>query len=398
MTNGWDGSDPVQQNDGAGAFYELATRYTANANVTISAIRVWAGTSLNVANRNARIWNTSGTLLRTIDIDDTQVAGWTTYDVSPTLDVVSGASIDVSFSTQQYYGAISGGYPNDSSDGNVTAVQGRFAESIGTYPTNVTATFYGIDIVYSLTGGNQPPDITGMSIAQSGATVQPTVTLTDESPSTVTLNWNWGDGQTTNTGAGVLTTTHDYAASGAYAILVTATDNGGLTDAFAAPVQVTIPVSATDNEEWFTDILDAVVSDVQSTGYFDKVNTHEPKKAPRTQMTAAVWIESIDPIALASTLSYTSARLVFKLRMYQNMLREPQDMIDPLMGKAASRLMRRYHDDFDFEGLVRNIDLLGAYGVALSAISGYLDVDGKMLRIIDMTIPVIVNDVWPQVS
>lgn len=152
------------------------------------------------------------------------------------------------------------------------------------------------------------------------------------------------------------------------------------------------------SEAWLDPIFDAVVSDAQASGYFDKVNLHEPKRKPGTRLTAAIWVQTIDPIALASGLASTSARVVFMLRIYSNMLKEPQDMIDPQVTKATSNLMRRYHDDFDFGGTIRNVDLLGQFGVALAAQAGYLEIDNTMFRIMDMRIPCIVNDVWPQVQ
>jgi hypothetical protein len=153
-----------------------------------------------------------------------------------------------------------------------------------------------------------------------------------------------------------------------------------------------------DNEAWLDDILDAVVSDAQRSGYFDKVNLHEPKRKPGTGMTAAIWVQSIEPIGVISGLSSTSGKIVFTLRMYQQMFKDPPDMIDPTIMKAVSNLMRRYHDDFDFEGAVRNVDLLGAFGTALSAQAGYLEIDKTEYRIMDMTIPCLVDDIWPQVN
>lgn len=398
MTNGWDGADPTLQDDGPTTDYELSTRYTANADITITAIRVWSGNSVELAGRNARLWSTGGANLRTVDIDDTLPNGWTEYTLASPYDLANGGSVDVSYSTLRYYGALSGDYPNDSSDDNVTAIQGAFITTPGIFPDNVTASFYGIDIVYSLSGDNQPPELGGIALTKNDLTVTGLVTVTDEVPSTVTLNWNWGDGTSTNTAGGVLTAQHTYSASGNYAVLVTATDAGNLTDTIAGAIEITVSATATGTEEWFDDILDAIVSDVQRSGYFDKVNKHEPKKAPGTGLTAAVFLTAIDPISLISGLASTSARIVFTLRMYQSMLMEPQDMIDPRMGRATANLMRRFHDDFDFEGAIRNVDLMGAYGVSLSAISGYLDIDGKQHRIVDMTIPCLVNDVWPQVK
>lgn len=397
MSNGWDGADPVQQDD-PGTNYELSTRYTASEDLTITKIRVWSGQSVNVAARNARIWTTAGVVQRTIDIDDTLPSGWQEYALDTTLEVANGASFDVSYSTTRYYGAVAGDYPNASSDTFLTATGGRFIESIGSHPNTLTASFYGIDVVYTLSGANQPPEITGLVLSKADLTVTALATVSDESPSTVTIDWDWGDGTTTSTGAGVVTAQHTYTSSGIYAVLATATDNGALTGTFASAIQITVSATAASNEEWLEDILDAVVSDVQRSGYFDKVNTHEPKRGPRNGLTAAIWVQAVDPIALASGLASTSARITFTLRMYQSMLKEPQDLIDVHMTKALSNLMRRYHDDFDFEGIIRNIDLLGQFGVSLSAISGYLEVDGAMYRIIDMTIPCIVNDVWPQVS
>lgn len=399
MTNGWNGPDPTQQNDGLAATYELAVRYTANDDISITGMRVWHGAnSINLAGRKSRLWSTGGVEQRQVDIAALLPSGWTEYSFSSPYTLAAGSSIDISYSTQQFYGFLASAHPVTSSDGAVTSVHGRFNTTIGAYPTTVTTSFYGIDIVYTTdTGDNEDPEITGMTVTKADLTATANVTIEDESPETVTVSWDWGDGTTTNTGAGVVTAQHTYTATGLYAILATATDEHDATDTYAVAVQVTAPSQATSNEEWIDDIFDAVVSDVQRSGYFDKVNTHEPKRGPRTGLTAAVWLQAINPVQLTSGLASTSAQLVFTLRMYQSMLKEPQDMIDPNMAKATSNLMRRYHDDFDFDGAIRNIDLLGAFGVALSAISGYLEIDGKMYRIIDMTIPCIVNDVWPQV-
>lgn len=154
----------------------------------------------------------------------------------------------------------------------------------------------------------------------------------------------------------------------------------------------------TENEAWLDDIFDAVVSDAQRSDYFEKVNQHEPKRAPNTGLSAGVWVQSIDPIAGQSGLAATAGRIVFVIRIYSNMLKEPQDAIDPQVMKAVSNLMRRYHDDFDFGGAIGYIDLLGGYGVALAGQAGYLEIDGKMFRIFDITIPCIVYDIWPQVN
>lgn len=400
MTNGWSGADPTGQNDGASANYEFATRYTANANISITGIRIWANNSVNVPNRNAHIWDTSGNALVVLDIPDTlPTTGWTTYNLVTPYAISAGTRFDVSYSTTQYYGAISNAdFPRPSSDGAVTAAITRYQTVIGIYPTTPAGSFQGVDIVYTASGANTPPVITGMSVSKADLFVQSSVNVTDDFPATVAVTWEWGDGTSTITGAGVTTSSHTYSQSGLYAVMATAIDSGALQDSAAQAVNLSASLTATATEEWLDDILDAVVSDAQSSGYFDRVNTHEPKRKPGKGITAAIWVQNIVPIPLNSGLASTSAQIVFMLRMYTNMLRESQDSIDPALMHATSNLMRRYHDDFDFQGTIRNIDLLGQFGVSLAAQAGYIEMDGTMFRTMDITIPCIVNDVWPQVS
>lgn len=155
---------------------------------------------------------------------------------------------------------------------------------------------------------------------------------------------------------------------------------------------------ATDAEDWVQAIIDAIVSDVQRTGVCDTVNTHEPKRKPGTGITAAIWCDAIAPTGPASGLATSTAIVHFVCRLLTNMLAEPQDMIDPMMMRTVSTLIRAWHDDFDFglDPLVRNVDLLGQYSQGLSAQAGYVDMDNTLFRVYDITIPVIVNDVWPQ--
>lgn len=399
MSFGWSGIDPVQQNEGIGVNLELATRFVVNASIRITAIRVWAELSVDVTDRSARLWTSAGTLLATVDLPDTLPSGgWAEYTLATPVEVLADDVIDVAYSTTQYYGVqgeVAAGYPRFSSDEGVIASMGRYTTILGNQPSNQSLSFYGVDIVYTLLAA---PSITGMSVSKADLDVIASVNITDETPSTVVIEWDWGDGTSESTGAGVTTADHTYSQAGLYAILATATDSAGLVDSASRAVSVSASLTTTATEEWIDDIFDAVVSDVQRSGYFDLVNMHEPKRAPGKGLTAAVWVQAIDPIALMSGLASTSARIVFMLRIYSNMFKEPQDMIDPEMMRATSNIMRRYHDDFDFEGVIRNIDLLGQFGVALAAQAGYLEVSGTHFRIMDITIPCLVNDVWPQVS
>ena len=79
-------------------------------------------------------------------------------------------------------------------------------------------------------------------------------------------------------------------------------------------------------------------------------------------------------------------------------LQHAADAIDPEIMNAVDVLFAAYSGDFDLGGTVRNVDLEGATGPGLSAQAGYLNQDGKLMRIMDITLPVIVSDLWTQVA
>lgn len=148
-----------------------------------------------------------------------------------------------------------------------------------------------------------------------------------------------------------------------------------------------------------TGVLNGVISHAMALGLFEQVNGYEPKAAPTSGgLTCAVWADRIDPVAAVSGLAATSARVVFNLRIYSSMLQQPMDAIDPNIVAALDTLMNAYSGDFDLGGTVRNVDLLGAHGVGLSAQAGYINQDGKLFRVVTLTLPVVISDVWSQAA
>ncbi|NUP18436.1 MAG: hypothetical protein HOZ81_20595 [Streptomyces sp.] len=144
-------------------------------------------------------------------------------------------------------------------------------------------------------------------------------------------------------------------------------------------------------------VLDAIVSHAAATGYFERVNQHEPMNRPGYGITAAVWIDHVRPVT-SSGLDSVSAVLVFNVRLYTSTLQEPQDAIDPEMVRALDTLFAAYVGDFTLGGLVRAVDVFGADGPALDAQAGYLKQDETLYRVITITLPLVVNDLWSEVA
>lgn len=149
-------------------------------------------------------------------------------------------------------------------------------------------------------------------------------------------------------------------------------------------------------EDTIDGIIDAIVSHALATAYFVTVNGHEPKSTPSTEMTCAIWLQRIRPIPARSGLNKTTGLVIFNCRLYIGMVTEPQDYIDPRMTKAASALMAAYSGSFTFGDLISNVDLLGAHGTPLEGIAGYITVGTTKFRVMTISIPCVVNDLFVQ--
>jgi PKD repeat protein len=244
VTAGWNGPDPVGFSDGIGTHYELGTRYTAVADVTINNVRVWAPVGGAArANRSGKIWSTGGALLASAVMPDTLTPGWTLHALDVPVALTTGTSIIVSYDVTDTYGARVGGfaYPLTSADGLVQAEERRLNATPDLFPPSGAGdTFYGVDIDYTAgIAGNQRP-VVGITVTSIGLTASATLTIDDESPGTVSYVIDWGDGQTSAV-SGLGPHSHTYAATGTYAVMVTATDNGGLQDSAAVVVIISPP-------------------------------------------------------------------------------------------------------------------------------------------------------------
>lgn len=144
-------------------------------------------------------------------------------------------------------------------------------------------------------------------------------------------------------------------------------------------------------------IYDAVQSHLLATGEFDRVAGHEPKNAPGKGLTAAVWLAKIQPDPSASGMDVSAGRITLSVRLYVPMLSEPQDDIDLNLARATHAVMTALHGDFTLGGLIKAIDLLGMSSAdGLTGEAGYLNQDGKLYRVMVITVPLLVNDLWDQ--
>jgi len=140
--------------------------------------------------------------------------------------------------------------------------------------------------------------------------------------------------------------------------------------------------------------LTKVTSSLKALGLFTDVLTVEPKSPFGKGYAAAVFFASAAPATEVSSLTYASGLYVFTLRIYTDMLAEPAGQIDPKLIGVVDNVFDALLGDFDLGATVKNIDVFGQMGTPLRAEAGYVDVGGTMYRVVDITLPLVVNDTW----
>lgn len=144
-------------------------------------------------------------------------------------------------------------------------------------------------------------------------------------------------------------------------------------------------------------VVDALTSLAGGLGVFGTVNGHEPKNAPPAgQVTCSVWCADVRPAS--SGLASVSVRQEFVMRLQTSMLAEPQDAIEPALLIAADLLMNALVGAFSLGGLLRAIDVFGSEGEPLRMTAGYLTQDTKLFRVMDVYVPLVINDCWTEVA
>lgn len=142
-------------------------------------------------------------------------------------------------------------------------------------------------------------------------------------------------------------------------------------------------------------IFDALASHAEKLAIFARVNRHEPENAPGNRLSCAIILGGIAAEPAASGLGAVSGRITFVVHIWSAMMTRPLDGIDPEVLGAVSVLLGEYSGAFSLDGAggTRNVDLMG-----LRAQAAYLLQEGKEFRTVQITVPVIVNDLWAEVA
>lgn len=138
-------------------------------------------------------------------------------------------------------------------------------------------------------------------------------------------------------------------------------------------------------------LIDTVISLALATAHFDDVAGYEPPSAPGRGVRAGVWVDEIVPVR-SSGLDSVSIRFTLTVRITRDAGGDELEMIDPQITLATAALMNALSNDFTLGDEAREVDIFGSEGVGLRARAGWVEIDSKRYRAMNVTVPIILND------
>ncbi len=137
-----------------------------------------------------------------------------------------------------------------------------------------------------------------------------------------------------------------------------------------------------------TPTLRALKSFLQSQPRINTAQIGEPKSPPSGKINAGVYMDAIrTPEAV---LDATTKVVDVLVRLYLSFTRLGEET-ELTMLQAVTELMGDVEGDFDLDGTIRAVDVAGIYGQGLAAEWGDSEVGGVTYRIVDISIPMIVD-------
>ena len=140
-------------------------------------------------------------------------------------------------------------------------------------------------------------------------------------------------------------------------------------------------------------LFSQLTSHAKDLKVFDRVNSHDPDSTPGKGLSCSITLGPIAADPAASGLSAVSGEITFLIRIWSSLMQKPLDAVDPAVLGAVMVLLGEYSGHFTLGGTVRDVNVL-----ALKAQPAYLNHEGKEFRVIEITLPIIVNDLFPMVA
>jgi hypothetical protein len=140
-------------------------------------------------------------------------------------------------------------------------------------------------------------------------------------------------------------------------------------------------------------IMSKLVSIGLESGRFGQVNGFEPNGQPPNGVTMSLISGPLTPIQ-SGGMTGVCLRWQIDGQVYLPLNYKPTKDIDPKITGAAAGYLEDLCGQFTLGGLVRCVDVFGSDGEALSATPGYLAHGDKTYRVMQLMIPLLINERW----
>ena len=141
-----------------------------------------------------------------------------------------------------------------------------------------------------------------------------------------------------------------------------------------------------------TALFKAIQSYASELGIFTNVDLHEPWNAPGNRLFCSINLGTVRPV-MSSGLAAVSGQVTLVIRVWSSALQKPLDGIDPELLSTVCSLMGAFAGGFTLGGTIRDIDLM-----AMSAQPAYVDFEGKPFRVCEITISLVINDMFAEAA
>ncbi len=140
-----------------------------------------------------------------------------------------------------------------------------------------------------------------------------------------------------------------------------------------------------------TALFEAIQSYAQALNIFQATETHDPWNAPGNRLFCSITLGPVRPVAVASGLASVSGQVTLLVRVWSGAEQKPLGNIDPEVLSAVCSLMGAFAGGFTLGGTVRDVDLF-----AMSAVPAYVDFEGKPFRVAEISLPLLINDMFAE--
>lgn len=129
----------------------------------------------------------------------------------------------------------------------------------------------------------------------------------------------------------------------------------------------------------------------QKLGLFQNVDTHEPANAPGNRLYCSLVLGPVRADPAASGLAEASGSVTVIFRIWSAAMQRSLDAIDPEVLAVTCSLMGALAGSFSLDGSVRNVDIF-----SLTATPVWADFQGKQFRVVELPVPVVINDMFAE--